>query len=67
MLFIILKMFVADQIKESVKGQKSQQLSTTISLHSSNPEHQARSEMGLAQPMVGFPPFALLLSFDFFL
>lgn len=38
-----------DQNKESVKGQKPLQLSTTISLH---PERQAHSEMGLGQTMV---------------
>lgn len=62
-VIVILQMFAVDQNKESVKGQKPLQLSTTISLH---PERQAHSEMGLGQTMVRFPPFALLLNFTFF-
>lgn len=36
----------------TVKGQKAQQLPSTISLQSSPPEGQARFELGLSQPLV---------------
>ncbi|XP_058105292.1 nuclear transcription factor Y subunit A-10-like isoform X4 [Magnolia sinica] len=44
--------FVSGNNKDSGKGQKAQQLSTTISLLPSPPENQACFELGLGQPLV---------------
>lgn len=52
MLLINQEVFASGQSEDSRKENKAQQLSTTISLQSSPPEHQAHFGLGLGQPMV---------------